>query len=83
MRELIKLKNLKKRDCATVVDRCRVLPPLPSPRFAPHLLLLGYAVTTGSRKSKEGTRDLHDIMRNNTQRCVLRVSDCSVYISDN
>jgi hypothetical protein len=35
MRELIKFRNLKKRDCATVVERCCILPPLPSPLFAP------------------------------------------------
>jgi hypothetical protein len=45
MRELIKFRNLKERDCTTVAERCRVLPPLPSPRFAPHRELLGCAVT--------------------------------------
>jgi hypothetical protein len=35
MRELLKFRNLKERDCATVAERCRVLPPLPSPLFAP------------------------------------------------
>jgi hypothetical protein len=34
MRELLKFRNLKKRDCATVAERCRVLPPLHSPLFA-------------------------------------------------
>jgi hypothetical protein len=73
MREVIKFRNLKERDCATVVERCRVLPPLPSFR-----VLLGYAVITRSRNSKEGRRDLSDVMHNNTQRCVLHVSDSSV-----
>jgi hypothetical protein len=69
MQELIKFRNLKKRDCATVVEHCRVLPPLPSPLFAPHCVLLGYAVTTvttGSRNSNEGPHDLSDVTRNNT-----------------
>jgi hypothetical protein len=47
MQELIKFRNFKEWDCATVVEHYRVLPPLPSPRFAPHYVLLGYAVTTG------------------------------------
>jgi hypothetical protein len=34
MRELLKFRNLKERDCATVAERCCVLPPLPSPLFA-------------------------------------------------
>jgi hypothetical protein len=45
MRELIKFRNLKERDCATVVKRYCVLPPLPSPRSAPHHALLGCAVS--------------------------------------
>jgi hypothetical protein len=45
MRELLKFRNLKERDCTTVAERCRVLPHLSSPRFAPHLALLGCAVT--------------------------------------
>jgi hypothetical protein len=49
----------------------RALPPLPSPRFAPHHALLGYAVNTESHNSEEGSRDLCDVTRNNTQRCVL------------
>jgi hypothetical protein len=49
----------------------RALPPLPSPHFAPHHALLGYAINAGSRNSKEGSRDLRDITCNNTQRCVL------------
>jgi hypothetical protein len=79
MRELLKFSNLKKRDCATVVGRCCILPPLPSPLFARHRALLGYAATTGLRNNKEGPPDLHDVMRNNTQRCVLHMSDSSVY----
>jgi hypothetical protein len=42
MRELIKFRNLKEHDCATVAERCRILPPLPSPLFAPRVAgLLG------------------------------------------
>jgi hypothetical protein len=78
MRELLKFRNLKERDCATLAERCHALPPLPSPLFAPHCALLGYAVTTGSRNNKEGPRDLSDVTRNNTQRCDLRMSDSSV-----
>jgi hypothetical protein len=37
MRELLKFRNLKECDCATVAERCRVLPPLPSPLFAPRV----------------------------------------------
>jgi hypothetical protein len=37
MRELLKFRNLKGRDFATVAERCRVLPPLPSPLFAPRV----------------------------------------------
>jgi hypothetical protein len=44
MRKLLKSRNLKRRDCTTVVERCHVLPPLPSPIFAPHCVLLGYTV---------------------------------------
>jgi hypothetical protein len=79
MRELLKFRNLEERDCATVVGCCRVLPLLPSPRFVPHRVLLGYAVTTGLRNSKEGPRDLRDVMRNDTQHCVFHMSDSSVY----
>jgi hypothetical protein len=73
MREVITFRNLKERDCATVAERCRVLPPHTSLR-----VLLGYVVITWSRNSKAGRRDLSDVTRNNTQRCVLRVSDSSV-----
>jgi hypothetical protein len=73
MREVRQFRNLKERDFATVAERCRVLPPLPSFR-----VLLGYEVNTWSRNSKEGQRDLSDVTRNNTRRCVLRVSDSSV-----
>jgi hypothetical protein len=45
MRKLLKFINLEECDCATVAKRCRILPPLPSPRFAPHHALLGYAIT--------------------------------------
>jgi hypothetical protein len=34
MREVMKFRNLKERDCATVAERRRILPPLPSPLFA-------------------------------------------------
>jgi hypothetical protein len=77
MRELLKFRNLKKDNCATVVSDV-----FPYPRFAPHRVLLGYAVNTGLRNSKEGPRDLRDVMRKNTQRCVLRMSDSSVYKRD-
>jgi hypothetical protein len=82
MQELLKFRNLEERDCATVVERYRILPPLPSPNFPTHHALLGYAVNTGSRDSKEGPRDLRDVTHNNTQRCVLRVSDSSIYRRD-
>jgi hypothetical protein len=49
----------------------RVLHPHPSPRYAPYRSLLGYAFNTGSRNSMEGPRDLRDVTRNNTQRCLL------------
>jgi hypothetical protein len=74
MRELLKFRNLKKHNCTTVASDV-----FPYHRFAPHRALLGYAVTTGLRNSKEGSRDFRDVMRNNTQRCVLRMSDSSVY----
>jgi hypothetical protein len=77
MRELIKFRNLKECDCTTVAERCCVLPPLSLLR-----VLLGYAVTAGSRNSKEGPCDLSEVMRNSTQRCVLCVSDSSVYRRD-
>jgi hypothetical protein len=83
MWELLIFRNLEERDRATVVERCRVSPPLPSPLFVPHRTLLGYAVNTGSRNTKEGPRDLRDVTRNDTQRCVLRMSDSSVYKRDN
>jgi hypothetical protein len=66
MRELLKFRNLKKRDCATVVERCRVLPPLPSPLFAPRVAEL--RESAGSRNRKEGPRDLSDVTRNSTRR---------------
>jgi hypothetical protein len=52
------------------------LPHLASPPLV--RVLLGYAAITWSRNSKEGQRDPSDVARNNTQRCVLRVSDSSV-----
>jgi hypothetical protein len=58
MREVMKFRTLKERDCATVAERYRVLPPLPFTRFASLRVLLGYAMSTGSRNSKEGRRDL-------------------------
>jgi hypothetical protein len=76
MWEVIKFRNLEERDCTTVVERYRVLPLHPSPLSAP--VLLGYAVTIGPRNSKEGPRDLSDVTRNSTQRCVLCMSDSSV-----
>jgi hypothetical protein len=77
MQELLKSRNLKKRNCATVVSDV-----FPYPRFTPHRMLLGYAITTGLHNSKEGPRDLRDVMCNNTQCCVLRMSDSSVYKRD-
>jgi hypothetical protein len=68
MREVIKFRNLKERDCATAGERCRVLPPLPSFR-----VLLGYAAITWSRNSKEGRRDLSDVTRNNSNRVTFSV----------
>jgi hypothetical protein len=58
MREVITFRNFKERDCATVPERYRVLPPLPFPRFAWLRVLLGYAVITWLHNSKEGRRDL-------------------------
>jgi hypothetical protein len=81
MRGLLKFRNPKERDCATVAERCRVLPPLPSPRFAlPCVARL--RGNTGWRNSKEGPRNLSDVTRNSTRRCVLRMSDSSVYRRD-
>jgi hypothetical protein len=59
MREVITFRNFKERECATVAERCCVLPPLPSFR-----VLLGYAVITWSRNRKEGRRELSDVTRN-------------------
>jgi hypothetical protein len=58
--------EISKHDCAKVVSDV-----FPYPRCAPHHALIGYAVNTGPRNSKEGSRDLRDVTRNNTQRCVL------------
>jgi hypothetical protein len=44
MREVITFRNFKERECATVAERYRVLPPLPL-----FHVLLGYAVITWSR----------------------------------
>jgi hypothetical protein len=44
MREVITFRKFKERNCATVAERYRVLPPHPSFR-----VLLGYAVITWSR----------------------------------
>jgi hypothetical protein len=40
MREVIKFRNLKERDCTTDAERYRVLPPHPSPLFAPRVARL-------------------------------------------
>jgi hypothetical protein len=40
MREVIKIRNLKERDCTTVAERCRVFPPLPSLRVVPRVARL-------------------------------------------
>jgi hypothetical protein len=76
MRELIKFRNLKERDCATVAERCRVLPLLPFPRFA--LRVARLRGNTGWRNSKVGQRNLSDVTLNNTRRCVPHMSDSSV-----
>jgi hypothetical protein len=44
MRGVITFRNFKEHNCATVAERYRILPPLPSFR-----VLLGYAVTSVSR----------------------------------
>jgi hypothetical protein len=50
----MKFRNLKERDCATVAERYRVLPPLPFPCFAPHRALLGCVTTlNGATVSKD------------------------------
>jgi hypothetical protein len=81
MRELLKFRNLKERDCAIVAEHYRVLPPLPSPRFAlPWVARL--RGNTGWCNSKEGPCNLSDAMRNSTRHCVLCMSDSSVYGRD-
>jgi hypothetical protein len=77
MRKVIELRNLKERDCTTVAERCRVLPPHTSLR-----VLLGYAAITWPRNSEEELRDLSDVTLNSTRRCVLRMSDSGVYRRD-
>jgi hypothetical protein len=74
MWEVIKFRNLEECECATVAECCRVLPPLP-----PFRVLLGYAVITLSRNSKEGQSDLTDVTRN-----VPPTSDtkCDVYATN-
>jgi hypothetical protein len=47
MRELLKFRNIKERDCVTVVERCRVLPP--SLPLSSLRVLLGYAVTAAQQ----------------------------------
>jgi hypothetical protein len=81
MWELMKFRNLMERDCATVAERCRVLPPLPSPRFA-LLCVARLRSNTWWRNSKVGPHNLSDVTRNSTQRCALRMSDSSVYRRD-
>jgi hypothetical protein len=80
MWELLKFRNLMDCDCATVAERCRALPPLPAPLFAQRVARL--RDNTGWRNSKEGPRNLSDVTRNSTWRCVLRMSDSSVYRGD-
>jgi hypothetical protein len=58
MQEVITFRNFKERDCATVAEHYRILPPLPFPRFASLHLFLGYVVITWSRNSKEEPRNL-------------------------
>jgi hypothetical protein len=78
MREMITFGNLEKCNCTTVAERCRVLPPFPSPRFASLCVLLGYAISIGSRNNKERPRNLSNITHNSTRRCFLRMSDSSI-----
>jgi hypothetical protein len=40
MREVIKFRNLRERDCTTIAERYRVLPPRPSPLFPPRVARL-------------------------------------------
>jgi hypothetical protein len=54
MRELLKFRNLKEWNCATVAERCRALPPLPFPRFALHHVLLGCTVTLDGATVRKG-----------------------------
>jgi hypothetical protein len=54
MRGLLKFRNLKERDCATVAERYRILPPIPSPRFVPHRALVGCAVTLDGPTVRKG-----------------------------
>jgi hypothetical protein len=63
---------------------CGALPRLwlPSLPLSSLRVLLGYAVTAQSRSSMEGPRDLSDVTRNSTRRCVLRMSDSSFYRRD-
>jgi hypothetical protein len=71
MQGLIKIRSLKERDCATVAECCRVLPPLRSSLFAPRVARIrgNYLVCN----SKEGRRDLSDVMRNNSSRVTFSV----------
>jgi hypothetical protein len=72
MREMLKEPQGTRLCNSSGVLPRHALPPLPSPRFTPHRALLGYAVNTGLCNSKEGSRDLHDVTRNSTQRCILQ-----------
>jgi hypothetical protein len=68
MWELLKFRNLKERDCATVGERC--------------LALLGCAVTLDGATVRKDHVTSVTVTRNSTRRCVLRMSDSSVYRSD-
>jgi hypothetical protein len=59
MREVITFRKFKERDCATVAERYRVLPPLPSFR-----VLLGYVVTTWSRNHNVSSVPSRETIRN-------------------
>jgi hypothetical protein len=71
MREVMKFRTLKERDCATVAERYRILRPLPFPRFASLRVLLGNAMSIGSRNGKEGRRDLSRHATIAAARCFL------------
>jgi hypothetical protein len=76
--------NIQRRDVVVLLCILWRNRPMRSPSLTLSSLrvLLGYAVTAGSRNSREGPRDLSDVTLNSTRRCVLRMSDSSVYRRD-